>query len=137
MKQIDKDLWSCLGVFMEECNGLRGVSCGAMAITLRALHLLHSFILNSPILLCYRVPSEATLRSIFMISVDIAGSHGHVFNKVNVDSVPPSCGYISRAALRHLESLDTDLAEENDQYWRILARSVRFSDERWGVEKTV
>lgn len=35
MKQVDQDLWSCLGVFMEECNGLRGVSCGAMAITLR------------------------------------------------------------------------------------------------------
>lgn len=76
-----------------------------------------------------------------MISVDIASSHGHVFNKVNVDSVPPSCGYISRAAFRYFESLatDTESTDENnyDRYCGILARSVRFFDERWGVKETV
>ena len=74
-----------------------------------------------------------------MISVDIASSHGHVFNKVNIDSVPPSCGYISRAALRNFESLATDKTDENnyDRYCGILARSIRFFDERWGVKETV
>jgi len=53
-----------------------------------------------------------------MISVDIAGSHGHVFNNVNDDSVPPLCGYISRTAFRHFGSLGMGLTEENDRYLR-------------------
>ncbi|KAH8691638.1 hypothetical protein BGW36DRAFT_55389 [Talaromyces proteolyticus] len=132
ISHIDKELWSFLGIIMEQCNGVYGVSCGAIAITLRALDTLHSYLLNSTSAPQYGLTSQTAIDSIVKMTIDIAASHNTIFTEVNVDTVPPSCGYISRAALRHLER-SSRFHDLKPEWLKTLSKSAKFFNTRWGM----
>jgi hypothetical protein len=69
--------------------------------------------------------------------IDIADSHGHVTTSF-FDTLPPSCAYITRAALTHIR----DRRHATPDAWLQnaegrLQRSLSQFNHRWGVDAGV
>ena len=106
LRRIDADLQSFLSVVLEQCRGTWGVYCGAIAIALRAMFLLHHHLLSEKVSGSAAVgqiqTSSAALDAATNIMIDIAQTHAESVNSRNVDALPPTCIFTLYAALEHV-----------------------------------
>ncbi|KAJ5669113.1 hypothetical protein N7462_010183 [Penicillium macrosclerotiorum] len=142
LDELDSLLRSFLAAVMQQCQGTWVVYCGAIAIAIRALFLLHWRILGElteNASLDHRLVEEmsnnsfATLDTVTKMVIDIADSHGHVTTSF-LDTLPPSCAYITRAALTHIRDRrhstpDSGLRKAEER----LQHSLSQFNHRWGV----
>ncbi|KAI1378394.1 hypothetical protein F4677DRAFT_443607 [Hypoxylon crocopeplum] len=140
---LDLGLQGFLKLVMQQCQGKWAIFCGAIALAIRTLFVLHQHILALPAEEIananYKAPDKwfegslAALDTITKMTVDIAESHENVPPHV-VDSMPPSLAYILRAALQHIHSS----TRPEDPSWsqsaegRLQGALARFN-RRWGV----
>ncbi|KAJ5649994.1 uncharacterized protein N7484_003717 [Penicillium longicatenatum] len=110
---LDHTLRTVLTVVMNRDQGAWGSFCAANAMIIsRALFILHGEILHQVAHMgaCKRKSPEqwlnssrAALDSITKMVQDIAIIHSEVSALSNLDTLPPSCAFITRAALRHID----------------------------------
>ncbi|KAL4863314.1 hypothetical protein BDV12DRAFT_177661 [Aspergillus spectabilis] len=133
LDELDRTLRTFLTAMMHQFPAVTGGKCGAIAVAIRALFLIHRQILG------HRTEydgvwytSRAALETISKIVVDIASSHQGLCTS-QLDTLPPSCIYIVRAALGHLKETDRGLVADlsfSDAESHLQHSLDRFSD-RW------
>ncbi|PYI35400.1 hypothetical protein BP00DRAFT_478989 [Aspergillus indologenus CBS 114.80] len=130
--ECDRTLQSFLATLMQQNGGGSwGEFCGAIALTIRALFLLHTHLLAR----CVGTSSDDTqsavshlaLDTVTKMVVDIAATREHLPDS-QIDHLPPSCMYIIRAALRHLHDVDDHGTTADAQ----LRTTLRKLEGRWG-----
>ncbi|PYH77564.1 hypothetical protein BO82DRAFT_344533 [Aspergillus uvarum CBS 121591] len=130
--QCDRTMQSFLTTLMQQNEGGSwGEFCVAIALTIRALFLLHSHLLGR----CAGTSSSDSQPAISHLAldtttkmvVDIAATREHLADS-QIDRLPPSCMYIIRAALKHLHDVN-DRATTADAQLRTTLRKL---EGRWG-----
>ncbi|PYI19090.1 hypothetical protein BO99DRAFT_385527 [Aspergillus violaceofuscus CBS 115571] len=130
--ECDRALQSFLAMLMQQNGGGSwGEFCVAIALTIRALFLLHTHLLAR----CAATSSDDTqsavsqlaLDTITKIVVDIAATREHL-PESQIDHLPPSCMYIIRAALKHLHDVVARGTTADAQ----LRTTLRKLEGRWG-----
>ncbi|KAE8395117.1 hypothetical protein BDV23DRAFT_169123 [Aspergillus alliaceus] len=107
LDELDTSLRAFLEHLLPQCQGVWGVFCGGIGIAIRALFMLHWHILGQltqPGSVKWeerKRRSNDTLDTVTNMVIDIAGSHVNMSPHL-IDLLPPSCVYITRAALKHI-----------------------------------
>ncbi|KAL4788378.1 hypothetical protein BJX76DRAFT_344998 [Aspergillus varians] len=132
LTECDQTLQSFLATVMQQHGGNYGVFCVAIALTIRALFLLHGYLLNqraqedSPG--NYNPAdnsSHAALDTVTKMVIDICTTHEHL-SCSQIDRLPPSCLYITRAALKHIYECQSAAPHPR------LHASLKLFEARWG-----
>ncbi|KAL5342700.1 hypothetical protein BJX70DRAFT_409687 [Aspergillus crustosus] len=127
--QLDQSLQTFLAQMMHQFPIATEGNCGAIAIAIRALFLLHRRILGTP---GYDAEthhtSHAALETVSKIVVDIALAHQEL-STPQLATLPPSCLYIIRAALALMQTAGRDLSFAGGGAESHLRRSL----DRWGI----
>ncbi|KAJ5524841.1 hypothetical protein N7494_011491 [Penicillium frequentans] len=109
-------LLTVLAVVMDKDQGAWGSFCAANTMIIRAIFILHREILHqvAHMSACKRKSPEqwlessrTALDSITKMVQDIAMSHNGV-SVPDLDTLPPSCAFVTRAALLHVDSTGVD-----------------------------
>ncbi|KAL6245916.1 hypothetical protein RBB50_007069 [Rhinocladiella similis] len=100
LMELDGKTRDFLSVSMRECGLNKGHHCGVTGTVIRALFLLHEYILKHPKsdlpeALGHNLTqvSRLALGTMVEIMIDIAHDHVRQITSANVDSLPLSCGY--------------------------------------------
>ncbi|RAL12397.1 uncharacterized protein BO97DRAFT_443038 [Aspergillus homomorphus CBS 101889] len=129
LADCDRTLQSFLGIVMRQHGGDWRVFCGAIALTIRALFLLHRHLLDqrasdSPDDYTPADGSQSTLHTITKMVIDIAATHEYLTIS-QIDHLPPSCVYIMREASRHIHNSGSATPDPQ------LHRSLKQFEARW------
>ncbi|KAJ5521273.1 hypothetical protein N7527_005388 [Penicillium freii] len=123
LTECDRKLQSFLAVVMQQHGGKYGIFCVSIALTIRALFLLHWNLLGSPIRVSPRVydssnSSHQTLDTITKMVIDIATAHEHLpFSQI--DRLPPSFGDRGSSAANFTQSIRSALGRIAKYAWKI------------------
>ncbi|PLB44284.1 hypothetical protein P170DRAFT_480047 [Aspergillus steynii IBT 23096] len=131
LADCDRTLQSLLAIVMQQMQqqgGNYGPFCVATALTIRALFLLHWHLLDQP---TYESPgsdspvnsSHSALDTVTQMVIDICITHEHM-SISQIDQLPPSCLYIIRASMKHMQSPTPDPR---------LYASLKQFEARWGA----
>ncbi|OGM46450.1 hypothetical protein ABOM_004554 [Aspergillus bombycis] len=140
LDELGSSLQVLLGLLLEQCQDVWGVFCGATAIAIRALFILHWHILSQPAqpfsseLEEWRQKSYDTLDTVSNMVIDINNTHEDIAPHL-IDQMPPSCVYITRAALKHIH--DSACWKSKSWLWETekqLNASLDQFSRRWGFE---
>ncbi|KAJ5553305.1 hypothetical protein N7494_002683 [Penicillium frequentans] len=129
--ECDRSLQSFLAIVMQQHGGKFGIFCTPIALTIRALFLLHWHLLEQlpqdpPGAYDLSNSSHQALDSVTKMVIDITSTH-ELLPSSQIDQLPPSCLYIIRAALKHIHDYQSSTPDPQ------LQTSLKQFEARWGV----
>ncbi|KAL3441449.1 hypothetical protein BJX65DRAFT_288532 [Aspergillus insuetus] len=126
LQGLDSRLQTFLAMVTEPSFAASTVYCWAISIAIRALFLLHNRVLDQQYDSIERTSnsSYAALDTLTRMVVDIADLHEGL-SPDQIDALPPSCGYIIRAALKYIQCK----VSEVDTGVKLLEAA----NDRWGM----
>ncbi|KAK9325348.1 hypothetical protein V1517DRAFT_191187 [Lipomyces orientalis] len=133
--KADKDLMGFLGILLEKSYKAEEHYCGSIAICIRALYVLHCYILDQAFtgLENWGQYSAAALDTVSKMVIDIADYCNKQCDSFHIHPPPPTTFYIVQAALKHL---DTDPCLEGDFRSKDYEALRKFLDNfhnRWSI----
>lgn len=84
----------------------------------------------------WKKSSSAALDTATKMVIDIAHSHNKNITNYSIDTLPPTCSYIIRAALKHL---NTNRYVDNEEWFRdceALRKMLGHFNHRWSIAET-
>ncbi|RDW87994.1 hypothetical protein BP6252_00026 [Coleophoma cylindrospora] len=136
LPKIDERLMGLLGVLLEKSYSTREHYCGAIAICIRALHVLHGYV-SDPAFTQVEIwgqNSAAALNTLCEMVIDIAKYYNKQFNLLDDNLPPPAIFYIAQASLKHLhkdQSFETGVEIED---YKVLRKYLDNLNSKWNVQ---
>ncbi|RDW56631.1 hypothetical protein BP5796_13096 [Coleophoma crateriformis] len=135
LPKIDERLMGLLGVLLEKSYSTREHYCGAIAICIRALHVLHGYVSDPTFtqLEIWGQNSAAALNTLSEMVIDIAKYYNKHFNPLDDDLPPPAIFYMAEASLKHLykdQCFETGVETED---YKLLRKYLDNLKSKWNV----
>ncbi|KAJ0418605.1 hypothetical protein BJY00DRAFT_314756 [Aspergillus carlsbadensis] len=128
LQGLDLKLQTFLSLIIGPSIGPSTVYCWAISVAIRALFLLHGRVLDHQQDSNERSAnnSHVALDTLTRIVLDIADLHQQL-SPDQVEALPPSCGYIIRAALENIQHRSLEVDDE--------IKLLKAVDNRWGMAR--